>query len=100
MNAAQLNAFIAKLKSEPSLQNQLTQEDINIVSTAKVAAAFIELKDSSLESNSELNDEVILDKISEALSKRSAPQVNPIIIWASILVALLVAIGVFLNINY
>ena len=42
MQAAQLKVFLAKLKSDPLLQSQLTAEGADIVSIAKVASLFID----------------------------------------------------------
>ena len=100
MQAAQLKVFLAKLKSEPLLQSQLTAEGADIVSTAKVAALFINSNDSTTEAVDELSDQEIKDQIFDALSKRNNPSISPIIIWASLLTVLLILIGVFLSLRY
>ena len=100
MQAAQLKVFLAKLKSEPLLQSQLTAEGADIVSTAKVASLFIDSNESTTEAVVELSDQEIKDQIFDALSKRNNPSISPIIIWASLLTVLLILVGVFLNLKY
>ena len=100
MQAAQLKVFLAKLKSEPLLQSQLTAEGADIVSTAKVASLFIDSNESTTEAVVELSDQEIKDQIFDALSKRNNPSISPIIIWASLLTVLLILIGVFLSLRY
>lgn len=100
MQAAQLKVFLAKLKSEPLLQSQLTAEGADIVSTAKVASLFIDSNESPTETVVELSDQEIKDQIFDALSKRNNPSISPIIIWASLLTVLLILVGVFLNLKY
>ena len=94
MQAAQLKVFLAKLKSEPLLQSQLTAEGADIVSTAKVAALFIDSNESTTEAVVELSDQEIKDQVFDALTKRNNPSINPIIIWATLLTVLLILIGV------
>ena len=100
MQAAQLKVFLAKLKSEPLLQSQLTAEGADIVSTAKVASLFIDSNESTTEAVVELSDQEINDQIIDALSKRNNPSISPIIIWAALLTVLLILVGVFLNLKY
>ena len=100
MQAAQLKVFLAKLKSEPLLQSQLTAEGTDIVSAAKVASLFIDSNESTTEAVVELSDQEIKDQIFDALSKRNNPSISPIIIWASLLTVLLTLVGVFLNLKY
>ena len=100
MQAAQLKVFLAKLKSEPLLQSQLTAEGTDIVSAAKVASLFIDSNESTTEAVAELSDQEIKDQIFDALSKRNNPSISPIIIWASLLTVLLILVGVFLNLKY
>ena len=100
MQAAQLKVFLAKLKSEPLLQSQLTAEGADIVSTAKVASLFIDSNESTTEAVVELSDQEIKDQIFDALSKRNNPSISPIIIWATLLTVLLILVGVFLNLKY
>ena len=100
MQAAQLKVFLAKLKSEPLLQSQLTAEGADTVSIAKVASLFIDSNESTTEAVVELSDQEINDQIIDALSKRNNPSISPIIIWASLLTVLLILIGVFLSLRY
>ncbi len=100
MQAAQLKVFLAKLKSEPLLQSQLTAEGADIVSITKVAALFIDSNETTAEAVAELSDQEIKDQIFDALSKRNNPSISPIIIWASLLTVLLILIGVFLSLRY
>jgi len=100
MQAEQLKVFLAKLKSEPLLQSQLTAEGADIVSTAKVAALFIDSNESTTEAVVELSDQEIKDQVFDALTKRNNPSINPIIIWATLLTVLLILIGVFLSLKY
>ncbi len=100
MQAAQLKVFLAKLKSEPLLQSQLTAEGTDIVSITKVAALFIDSNETTAEAVAELSDQEIKDQIFDALSKRNNPSISPIIIWASLLTVLLILIGVFLSLRY
>ncbi|KZR64905.1 hypothetical protein [Prochlorococcus sp. MIT 1306] len=100
MQAAQLKVFLAKLKSEPLLQSQLTTEGADIVSTAKVASLFIDSNESTTEAVVELSDQEIKDQIIDALSKRNNPSISPVIIWAALLTVLLIVVGVFLNLKY
>ena len=100
MQAAQLKAFLAKLKSEPLLQSKLTAEGADIVSIAKVASLFIDSKESTEEALVELSDQEIQEQILDALTKRNNPSISPIIIWASLLTVLLILVGDFLNLKY
>ena len=100
MQAAQLKVFLAKLKSEPLLQSQLTAEGADIVSTAKVAALFIDSNESTSEAVIDLSDQEIKDQIFDALNKGNNPSISPILIWAALLTVLLILIGVFLNLKY
>lgn len=100
MQATQLKVFLAKLKSEPLLQSQLTAEGADIVSIAKVASLFIGSNESTTEAVVELSDQEIKDQIFDALSKRNNASISPIIIWASLLTVLLILVGVFLNLKY
>ncbi|WP_241466517.1 MULTISPECIES: transaldolase [unclassified Prochlorococcus] len=100
MQAAQLKVFLAKLKSEPLLQSQLTAEGADIVSTAKVAALFIDSNESTAEAVIDLSDQEIKDQIFDALNKGNNPSISPILIWATLLTVLLILIGVFLNLKY
>ena len=100
MQAAQLKVFLAKLKSEPLLQSQLTAEGADIVSITKVAALFIDSNETTAEAVAELSDQEIKDQIFDVLSKRNNPSISPIIIWATLLTVLLILIGVFLSLRY
>ena len=100
MQAAQLKVFLAKLKSEPLLQSQLTAEGADIVSITKVAALFIDSNETTAEAVAELSDQEIKDQIFDALSKRNNPSISPIIIWATLLTVLLIVVGIFLSLKY
>ncbi len=100
MQAAQLKVFLAKLKSEPLLQSQLTAEGADIVSIAKVASLFIDSSESTTEAVVELSDQEVQEQVFDALSKRNNPSISPIIIWAALLTVLLILVGVFLNLKY
>ena len=51
MSEEQLNAFIAKVQADPSLQEQLKAEGADLVANAKVAGFTIKLQDLHLQAS-------------------------------------------------